>query len=73
MQRWERIEAFVEVVRLGNFSAAARQLQVSSSHISRLVSQLEQQLGTQLLYRTTRQIRLTDSGALYYESLQAAV
>lgn len=68
MQRWERIEAFVEVVRLGNFSAAARQLQVSSSHISRLVSQLEQQLGTQLLYRTTRQIRLTDSGALYYES-----
>lgn len=68
MQRWERIEAFVEVVRLGNFSAAARQLQVSSSHISRLVSQLEQQLGTQLLYRTTRQIRLTDSGTLYYES-----
>ena len=68
MQRWERIEAFVEVVRLRNFSAAARQLQVSSSHISRLVSQLEQQLGTQLLYRTTRQIRLTDSGALYYES-----
>lgn len=68
MQRWERIEAFVEVVRLGNFSTAARHLQVSSSHVSRLVSQLEQQLGTQLLYRTTRQIRLTDSGALYYES-----
>lgn len=67
MQNWDRIEAFVEVVRLGSFSGAARQLQVSSSHISRLVSQLEQQLGTQLLYRTTRQISLTDSGALYYE------
>jgi DNA-binding transcriptional LysR family regulator len=55
-------------VRGGSFAAAARQLQVSNSHISRLVSQLEQQLGTQLLYRTTRQIRLTDTGALYYDS-----
>lgn len=67
MQRWDRIEAFVEVVRLGGFSAAANHLQVSASHISRLVSQLEQQLGSQLLYRTTRHTSLTDSGALYYE------
>jgi len=47
MQRWDRIEAFVEVVRLGTFSAAARHLKVSTSHISRLVSQLENQLGVQ--------------------------
>lgn len=67
MQRWDRIEAFIEVVRLGTFSAAARHLKVSNSHVSRLVGQLENQLGTQLLYRTTRQIRLTDAGALYYE------
>lgn len=45
MQHWSRIEAFVEVVRLGTFSAAARHLKVSTSHISRLVSQLENQLG----------------------------
>lgn len=68
MQHWDRVEAFVEVIRGGSFAAAARQLQVSNSHISRLVSQLEQQLGTQLLYRTTRQIRLTDTGALYFDS-----
>jgi len=68
MYHWDRVEAFVEVVRTGSFAAAARQLQVSNSHVSRLVGQLEQQLGTQLLYRTTRQIRLTDAGALYYES-----
>lgn len=67
MRRWDRSEAFVEVVRLGTFSAAARQLRVSTSHVSRLVGQLENQLGTQLLYRTTRQIRLTDAGALYYQ------
>ncbi|WP_447529545.1 LysR family transcriptional regulator [Vreelandella sp. TE19] len=67
MQRWDRIEAFVEVVRLGTFSAAARHLKVSTSHTSRLVSQLENQLGVQLLYRTTRQIRLTEAGSLYVE------
>ncbi|KGK42166.1 LysR family transcriptional regulator [Nitrincola sp. A-D6] len=67
MNHWDRIEAFTEVVRLGTFSAAARQLNVSASHISRLVVKLEQQLGTQLLYRTTRKIRLTDAGRLYYE------
>ncbi|SER79849.1 transcriptional regulator, LysR family [Vreelandella subterranea] len=67
MQRWDRIEAFIEVVRLESFSAAARHLKVSTSHISRLVSQLENQLGVQLLYRTTRQIRLTDAGSIYVE------
>jgi len=66
MQRWDRIEAFVEVVRMGTFAAAAAELSVSPSHVSRLVSQLEQQLGTALLYRTTRQIHLTDEGRLYY-------
>ncbi|KDE41271.1 MAG: LysR family transcriptional regulator [Nitrincola lacisaponensis] len=67
MNHWDRIEAFTEVVRLGTFSSAARHLNVSASHISRLVVKLEQQLGTQLLYRTTRKIRLTDAGRLYYE------
>ncbi len=59
MQHWDRIEAFVEVVRLGSFARAARDLGVSSSHVSRLVARLETQLGTQLLYRTTRRLTLT--------------
>lgn len=67
MQRWDRVEAFVEVVRQGAFKAAAERLRVSSSHVSRLVSQLENQLGTALLYRTTRQIRLTEAGSVYYQ------
>ncbi|MCG6657747.1 LysR family transcriptional regulator [Halomonas campisalis] len=66
MPRWDGIEAFVEVVRLGTFAAAARQLQVSNSHISRQVARLEQQLGLPLLYRTTRKIRLTEAGERYY-------
>ncbi|MCG8392761.1 MAG: LysR family transcriptional regulator [Pseudomonadales bacterium] len=67
MQHWDRIEAFVEVVRLGSFADAARHLGVSSSHVSRLVARLETQLGTQLLYRTTRRLKLTDAGAVYFE------
>ncbi|WP_251978794.1 LysR substrate-binding domain-containing protein [Salinicola avicenniae] len=71
MSRLDGIEAFVAVVRLGTFSRAAESLKVSNSHVSRLVSQLEQQLGTPLLYRTTRQIRLTDGGTIYYEHCRA--
>ena len=67
MQHWDRIEAFVEVVRHESFAGAARGLGVSSSHVSRLVARLETQLGTQLLYRTTRRLRLTDAGAVYFE------
>lgn len=67
MQHWDRIEAFVEVVRRGSFADAARQLGVSSSHISRLVARLESQLDTQLLYRTTRRLKLTDAGEVYFE------
>lgn len=67
MQRWDRVEAFVEVVRHGAFNAAAEHLKVSSSHVSRLVSQLENHLGTTLLYRTTRRLRLTEAGELYYQ------
>ncbi|KAA8985423.1 LysR family transcriptional regulator [Halospina sp. K52047b] len=66
MQHWDRIEAFVQVVRQGSFANAARQLDVSSSHVSRLVTRLETQLDTQLLYRTTRQLRLTDAGEVYF-------
>ncbi len=67
MQHWDRIEAFVEVVRHESFAGAARALGVSSSHVSRLVARLEKELGTQLLYRTTRRLGLTDAGTVYYE------
>lgn len=67
MRAWDGMDAFVEVVRLGSFSAAARSLDLSTAFISRAVSALEQRLGTQLLHRTTRKLRLTDAGRLYYE------
>ncbi|TBR42774.1 LysR family transcriptional regulator [Marinomonas agarivorans] len=67
MQNWEAMEAFIEVVKQGSFSAAAQKLSVSASHVSRLVTQLEAELGCTLLFRTTRRIRLSDAGELYYQ------
>lgn len=58
---------FVTVVRLGGFSAAAKQLHRSPSSISKKMSQLEQRLNTQLFDRTTRNLAITEAGQRYYE------
>jgi DNA-binding transcriptional LysR family regulator len=58
---------FVRVVQAGSFSAAARQLAVPKSTLSRKVSELEERLGVRLLQRTTRKLGLTDAGRIYYD------
>ncbi|WP_325890949.1 LysR family transcriptional regulator [Grimontia sp. NTOU-MAR1] len=67
MNRWSGVEEFVEVVNSGSFTAAARKLGVSTSHVSRRIDALESRLTTRLLYRTTRQITLTEVGKMYFE------
>lgn len=57
---------FARVVEAGNFSEAARQLGTTPSTISRQIKRLEEALGTRLLERSTRSLRLTDSGALVH-------
>lgn len=54
---------FRHVAEAGSFRAAAKSLGLSPSVVSHHISQLEQQLGTALLYRSTRKISLTDNGA----------
>lgn len=66
MKRWDPYEAFVHVVDSGSFTAAAKRLQVSKSVVSRLISQLEDRLGAQLLFRTTRSLAPTDLGSAVY-------
>jgi DNA-binding transcriptional LysR family regulator len=68
-----RIATFVRVVETESFTAAARALQVSKSSISRVVSQLEEELGVRLLQRTTRKLRLTDAGRAYYARARHAL
>lgn len=61
------LRAFVTVVQAGSFTAAAELLGSDKARLSRTVSALETELGTRLLARSTRALRLTDSGRPVYE------
>ncbi len=61
------LREFVAVVECGGFTAAANTLDVSTSFVSRQVMRLEDRLDTRLLHRTTRAVKLTDMGRIYYE------
>ena len=58
---------FAAVVDRGGFTAAARELGVSKSVVSKQVSALEARLGTRLLNRTTRRLSPTEAGIAFYE------
>lgn len=57
---------FVETVRLNSFTQAAESLHVTQSTISKMVRQLEQEVGAQLLLREGRKLTLTDTGQVVY-------
>jgi LysR family transcriptional regulator, regulator for bpeEF and oprC len=63
----ESTRVFVKVVQQGSFSKAAAILKHPTSTMSRIVSRLEKEIGTQLLLRTTRRITLTPAGRELYE------
>ena len=67
------METFANVVETSSFTAAADRLQLSKSFVSKQVSQLESELGTRLLYRTTRKLSLTEEGALFYKHCQLII
>lgn len=58
---------FAKVVEHGGFSAAAAQLRIPKSRLSRHIAQLETRLGMRLLNRTTRSVTLTEAGRMYYQ------
>lgn len=55
--------SFEALVRLGSFTAAAAERRCAKSHISQQIRQLEGELGSILLLRTTRRMTLTEAGA----------
>jgi DNA-binding transcriptional LysR family regulator len=61
------LELFVEIVRAGNLSAAARALNSSPAAMSRGLTALESRLGVRLVTRTPRSFELTEEGQLFYE------
>ena len=76
----DRLAIFEAVARTASFSAAARQLGMPKSSVSRSLSRLEAELGVQLLFRTTRQVSPSAAGKALYDrvapllqSVQAAL
>jgi DNA-binding transcriptional LysR family regulator len=63
------ITVFEAVARSRSFSAAAKELRLPKSSVSRGVARLEAELGAQLLFRTTRQVSLTAAGTALYDRM----
>lgn len=66
MDRTAEMTAFVRSVDTGGFSAAARELGLTPSALSKLVTRLEDRLGARLLQRTTRRLQLPPEGEAFY-------
>lgn len=62
---------FVRIVELKSFSRAAEQLELPRGSATQIIKQLEARLGVKLLLRTTRQVRTTVDGELYYARCSA--
>lgn len=67
MDRSGQMAAFVRSVELGGFSAAARELGLTPSALSKLVTRLEGRLGVRLINRSTRRLHLTPEGEAFFE------
>ena len=58
---------FVEVVRAASFAAAARRLGMPANSVSRHIQQLEADVGSRLIHRSTRKLTLTAAGRTFFE------
>ncbi|MFT3923888.1 MAG: LysR family transcriptional regulator [Myxococcales bacterium] len=65
MDRLENMRVFAVVAETRSFARTAKRLALSAPAVTRAVHALEQHVGTQLLHRTTRAVRLTDVGARF--------
>ncbi|MGI4748424.1 MAG: LysR substrate-binding domain-containing protein [Janthinobacterium lividum] len=63
--RFTALKLFVRVSRSGSFSAAGRELGLSQPSVSRIIAELESDVGVALLTRTTRAVTLTEAGTRY--------
>ncbi|CAE6944834.1 LysR family transcriptional regulator [Vibrio sp. B1FLJ16] len=66
MDKLETMKRFISVAQNGSFTKAAEQLSVPKSAISASITKLEEHLQTRLLYRSTRQVSLSEVGERYY-------
>lgn len=67
MNQLECMKIFVRVAELASFTQAADSLGIAKANVSSGVKQLENMLGTRLLQRTTRTVKMTQDGLVFYE------
>jgi DNA-binding transcriptional LysR family regulator len=67
MDRYKQLEAFVCAVESGSLAKAARTIGITPAMLGRHVDALERRLGVKLLRRTTRQLVVTEEGAVFVE------
>jgi DNA-binding transcriptional LysR family regulator len=63
------LDTLMVVIRVGSFAAAARELHVDPSSVSRIVAALEEEFGARLFQRNTRKLALTEAGAVLVERI----
>ena len=68
MDKFDAMQMFVRVVEKGSFSAVAKERGIGQPAVSKQISALEDELGTELIHRTSRSIALTEPGRDFYES-----
>lgn len=73
MDRLEALRTLSLVAERSSFAVAARELRISPTKASRLVAELEADLGTALLRRTTRSVAPTEAGVEYLERCRHAL
>jgi LysR family transcriptional regulator for bpeEF and oprC len=68
MDKFNAMQMFVRVLEKGSFSAVAKERGIGQPAVSKQISALEDELGTELIHRTSRSIVLTDAGRDFYDS-----
>ncbi|HEX8799985.1 MAG TPA: LysR family transcriptional regulator [Terriglobales bacterium] len=68
MDKFDAMEMFVRVVEKGSFSSVARERGIGQPAVSKRISALEDELGTELIHRTSRSVAMTEAGRDFYES-----
>lgn len=66
MDRMEAMRLYARIVELGSFTGAANDLSLPRATVTHAIKRLEARLGAQLLQRTTRRVRATRDGEVYY-------
>lgn len=67
------LECFVAVAHSESFTKAAEEIHVSQPSISKMIKEIETQVGTELFYRDTKHVELTDAGRAFLEQAQQIV